>query len=769
MDPKQFEQFELGVIMKKVKLNKHFGHIVGVDSGDVDLTLNSEGTIYRSNPRKYIDVSSWAKSSITPPYYSDSTILILETDLPDVPIGYSYAHIEYVLTYNQDFVLDGELTADVLYKFESIDIDGWAIEYDKIYSLPGEGYTSWHTTRLLKSKFIATDLTIDFTQDLYLFHRSRGCTVSGGDITLSNEYSSYSGKKINLYASTFSNTGENRTSPLSVDLLPEISDYFNTWPPSSNIHYEIYIGSSGDVSDYTGSLVTPLMYRDSGDSPTGFTYFDGSSFVGFGEDGPLGSLYGNKMVFISPSIDTKTALFAVYRAYWDGGNTTWIAKVLQSSDFIKTPGRSFNTSSFIEISAGTFPDRYDAHVIVGTSPVLSEYFDDGLLNDFTKLNPFFDGLIDYANTAETLDRSKFDLYENGSIHPPGNFGFDDSKDIKITFTSGENYDGDEKVHIFWRFEHGTVASSSSSCSSWLSSSSCSCSSSSSSSSSCSCSSWLSPSSPSYSSYVSTSTSSVSSASSSSSTNFCTNITDQDSKLVAYWDMEETTGRRFDSVGSNDLIDNETIDAVSGKEGNASLFSESAGRRGPGPTGRAAASLMAPDSIDLSATNKVAISMWVKQHYNSGSGGSSEGKLSSYHFTFNGSSSQHFRVSWLIRQSDLTYSSMGNHEVTEDVFHHIFGVADGSNIHLYIDGVLKESKSYDGTISESSCPFLLHGNWSNFDVTMDEVAVWKEPTLSNERACAAMARSLYNNGSGKFLNSGTWTSCSSSCSSSSSSS
>lgn len=42
-------------------------------------------------------------------------------------------------------------------------------------------------------------------------------------------------------------------------------------------------------------------------------------------------------------------------------------------------------------------------------------------------------------------------------------------------------------------------------------------------------------------------------------------------LVAYWKLDEASGTRFDSVGSNDLTDNNTVGSATGRIGNAASF------------------------------------------------------------------------------------------------------------------------------------------------------------------------------------------------------
>ena len=42
-------------------------------------------------------------------------------------------------------------------------------------------------------------------------------------------------------------------------------------------------------------------------------------------------------------------------------------------------------------------------------------------------------------------------------------------------------------------------------------------------------------------------------------------------LVSYWALDETSGTRYDSHGSNDLTDNNTVGYTTGVQGNAADF------------------------------------------------------------------------------------------------------------------------------------------------------------------------------------------------------
>lgn len=431
--------------------------------GSLNIAVNNSGQVLACQPSKYISVSSMSVSQISPPIISDGINLILEGECLTLPGGYLYGHFEFVLTYNQDFVTDGSQESDILYKFNSFDLDGWFLEFDKIYTMPGTGYQAIQSTQNWRVKYITTNLDLDLSQKIYLFYRVIGCTVSDGKLYLSDTYTDYKGKLLNLESSYFSNTGEDQNNQIAINLLPTYTDYWvSPWPVGEYIHYEVYVGTSGNPLDYTEGTVTPLLHRDSSISPAGFYYFNGLSFVNFGKSGMASSLCWDRVVFITSSLDAQKALFVIYKAKWSSGDTGWISQAVNPKDFVLSPSKTFNPSSELRIRPNIYPSSYNLHIIVGTSPNLEDYFVDGHTDDFSQIIIGYSGLIEYATTINPSDRSKFFFYRNGSIINPGSYGFNKTEDVLVTYICSTNYIGNDRVYVFWRVEYGTVPSSSSS-------------------------------------------------------------------------------------------------------------------------------------------------------------------------------------------------------------------------------------------------------------------------------------------------------------------
>ena len=469
-------------------LNNRVDYQFDLQNDSPSIVLNDSGDILAFNMVKYVSMLTPSVSAIIPPIVSRGINLILESECPPITSPFQYGHLEFVLSYNAMFVKDGAVESDVLYRFQSVDLDGWFVEKDAIYDMPGTGYDVDYVTYRYKVKYIATGLDLDLTIPIYFYCRARFLVETLGEYYLTDTYSSYIGKILDTRESYFSNTGSRQVNQIVVPLLPAVSDYWvNPWPSGRYVHYELYVGKYGSYDQYesTGSWE---LYRDSSINPTGFYYFNDLSMVGFGELGIPSAKEWNKAVFITDELDTEKALFAVYRAKWSDGQTGWISQNLNLVDYVSGDlTKSFHPSSEIMVRANTFGSRYDAHVIVGTSPNLVDYFEDEDTDDFSKIIYSFPGLIEYSYTGNNTDMNRFYYYENGSVTNNMPNGFDNTVDTEIVYMCSQNYVGEEKLYVFWRFETGVSSSSSSSSCSYQSSScsSCSCSSSS------SCSSWCS--------------------------------------------------------------------------------------------------------------------------------------------------------------------------------------------------------------------------------------------------------------------------------------
>ncbi len=85
------------------------------------------------------------------------------------------------------------------------------------------------------------------------------------------------------------------------------------------------------------------------------------------------------------------------------------------------------------------------------------------------------------------------------------------------------------------------------------------------------------------------------------------------------------------------------------------------------------------------------------------------------------------------QTNNSRISANSGVVVDNNIHDIFCVADGSKISIFIDGVLKNQVSYDGTIHKSSVSFFIgkYGSSSYYKGTIDLVEIYNTPLTAEE--------------------------------------
>ncbi|MBC7385060.1 MAG: LamG domain-containing protein [Cryobacterium sp.] len=175
-------------------------------------------------------------------------------------------------------------------------------------------------------------------------------------------------------------------------------------------------------------------------------------------------------------------------------------------------------------------------------------------------------------------------------------------------------------------------------------------------------------------------------------------------------------------------------------------------------------LVASDPSKVAPTSTLSLSLWFKTTHTtqnagllgkwiSGGGGSTENSFVLYTGADSGSN----QVGIVLAESSAQYKVLNsnNSRYQADIWNHVVATADGSFIHLYLNG--KEVGSpvaYDGTIYPANLPLVLGrlrtGDPTySFDGDLDEVAVWDSALSSTE------IRLIYDRQAPKF--SGTYTS------------
>lgn len=219
-------------------------------------------------------------------------------------------------------------------------------------------------------------------------------------------------------------------------------------------------------------------------------------------------------------------------------------------------------------------------------------------------------------------------------------------------------------------------------------------------------------------------------------------------LVSYWKLDETSGTRADSHGSNNLTDNNTVTQATGKIGNCADFEFSNSEY---------LSIADASQGGLDITGDMSVSFWVKVESLPGSAnykilskwGASNGsymvgyrdasgtpkiRLDLYD---NGDGSTNVPVDWTYT---LTVGTWFHVVITSDV-----GVSDTIS-ELFINGSSQGTGTHTGvnSIFSGTGPFNLGaygGIDGYYDGLLDEVGIWSKVLSGTE------VTELYNSGSG----------------------
>ncbi|SVE49918.1 uncharacterized protein METZ01_LOCUS502772, partial [marine metagenome] len=156
-----------------------------------------------------------------------------------------------------------------------------------------------------------------------------------------------------------------------------------------------------------------------------------------------------------------------------------------------------------------------------------------------------------------------------------------------------------------------------------------------------------------------------------------------------------------------------------------------------------------NNSELSGMSTLSVQVWVRKTTNPSSGsiiskwgsGSSNGSNYSYSiYEVDGSD----LISFFIKTTSGTAStSFDSNELTLNLWRHIVGVYDGSDIKIYLNGTLvnTSASAASGSILTTSEPVLLGKDYSgnNFNGSVDEVSIW------NDALTAAEIAALFNSG------------------------
>lgn len=206
-------------------------------------------------------------------------------------------------------------------------------------------------------------------------------------------------------------------------------------------------------------------------------------------------------------------------------------------------------------------------------------------------------------------------------------------------------------------------------------------------------------------------------------------------LVSFWKLDEASGTRNDSVGSNHLTDNNTVTQNTGKIGNAAEFVSGNSEY-----------LSIADNSDLSTGDiDFTIAFWVypsivdayQGYVEKGAGGARE-----YLVYFDAPVTQ---FSLVVQNSNEVHaSSFGTPSANTWYFIVAWHDSVNNTINIQVNNGAVDSQSYSGGVTDGSGMFQV-GRISNpiyCTARIDAMGFWKKVLSAGERT------ELYNAGSGK---------------------
>lgn len=200
-------------------------------------------------------------------------------------------------------------------------------------------------------------------------------------------------------------------------------------------------------------------------------------------------------------------------------------------------------------------------------------------------------------------------------------------------------------------------------------------------------------------------------------------------LKAHWTMDETSGTREDSVGSNDLTDNNTVGYGTGKQSNAADFELSNSEY-----------FTVADHADLRVDDGWSVSMWVNAE-----------TLTDGYFLNVRSGENGWGLGLATAGNIRVYAGSGSFgdqtssgTLSTGTWYHVAVYYSGTSTKLYINGALDSTLSLNAIINpnttlnvgkKATASAVFH------DGLMDEITFW------NRELTATDVANIYNSGDG----------------------
>jgi hypothetical protein len=215
-----------------------------------------------------------------------------------------------------------------------------------------------------------------------------------------------------------------------------------------------------------------------------------------------------------------------------------------------------------------------------------------------------------------------------------------------------------------------------------------------------------------------------------------------SHMKAVWKLEETSGTRYDSMGTNNLININTPTAVAGKSGNGAGLSSANG-------------FYAPTGWDMQATTGITLSTWVKFKSQPPSGYSGPtlgtGRCS---ISYLGPTEYYPTTNLLTARVAVKYPNgisgvfvNAPMSLTLNMWYLLtITAAIGERLKFYVNGFFVGDSGIYGVVPDGGIVYSTREAYNTFagDINIDETYFWKNYALSDAQVAA-----LYNGGTGSF--------------------
>ena len=211
-------------------------------------------------------------------------------------------------------------------------------------------------------------------------------------------------------------------------------------------------------------------------------------------------------------------------------------------------------------------------------------------------------------------------------------------------------------------------------------------------------------------------------------------------IVAYWKLDEASGTRYDSVGSNNLTDYNTVGTTTGRIGTAISFASGNTDKYLGCADNDALSM---GDIDFT------IAGWFKVTATNGNGqlvNKWDWNIPSREYLVDVHPSTYCRFA--IAQTDQTQASVADTfypSIGDWTFLVAWHDATANTINIQVNARTLVSTAHSGGVNNGTAaftigPYSVLSNYA-FSIDIDEVGIWKRVLTSDERTA------LYNSGAG----------------------